>query len=415
MTIQNGTIVLERRTMNRLTNTISVSDISNVNLEQNLLERLFRTYKLKIDTNSSSTAQKCDLKIVLKKEMAYAVKKMILQMMKESREDSCEEEKTEGILQEEEREDYDIVYDSGEIFRNVVLQMNFVAILILFGIFMFVFQDMIFDGKRSLLLRLGATFLTGLLSLQQVFSIWNNSFGFRCRRDNDKIYISAGFLKKKQYTIPVKKINSIQIHYSLLGRLCNCPSMKVINIGGEEEETAGTQLLLAAPYSKLKAQLQYLLPEAQIPETADLIRQPKRVLVKKCIYILLSTIAASWIFVWARAQFFPQVSPLAVCLFGALGIYWLITAVCRSHTAGFALTKDALISEEGCFSKTIRFIPYTKMQNIRFHHGPVEALLGVESSEVYILADLSNSLNTLSAFPKEEVEKLAGYFRGTYS
>ena len=51
-------------------NTIGIRNISNINLKQNLIEMLFGTCKVKLDTNSRSTADSTDVKIVLKKSDA---------------------------------------------------------------------------------------------------------------------------------------------------------------------------------------------------------------------------------------------------------------------------------------------------------------------------------------------------------
>ena len=66
ISIAENTIVIERNTLNRRKNTIGIKNISNVNIEQNLFEMLMGTCKVKLDTNSLSTADKTDVKIVLK-------------------------------------------------------------------------------------------------------------------------------------------------------------------------------------------------------------------------------------------------------------------------------------------------------------------------------------------------------------
>lgn len=75
ISIQDQTIVIEQNTLNRKKNTIGIKNISNVNTEQNLFEMLLGTYKVKLDTNSLSTADKTDVKIVLKKAHAEWFKK----------------------------------------------------------------------------------------------------------------------------------------------------------------------------------------------------------------------------------------------------------------------------------------------------------------------------------------------------
>ena len=56
ISIQDNVLIVERNTLNRKRNTIGLSNISNVNLEQNVLEMIFGTCKVKLDTNSLSTA-----------------------------------------------------------------------------------------------------------------------------------------------------------------------------------------------------------------------------------------------------------------------------------------------------------------------------------------------------------------------
>ena len=70
ITVKDGTVTIERRTLNHYVNAIAVQNISNINLEQNLFEILMGTYKLKLDTNSLSTASTTDVKIALKKKDA---------------------------------------------------------------------------------------------------------------------------------------------------------------------------------------------------------------------------------------------------------------------------------------------------------------------------------------------------------
>ena len=80
--IEENAVVIERGTMNKKKNTIGIRNISNINLEQNLFEMLLGTCKVKLDTNSRSTADSTDVKIVLKTGEAWRkVRRDILQEM----------------------------------------------------------------------------------------------------------------------------------------------------------------------------------------------------------------------------------------------------------------------------------------------------------------------------------------------
>ena len=56
ISIQNQAIVIEVNTLSSKKNTIGIKNISNINLEQNLFEMIMGTCKVKLDTNSMSTA-----------------------------------------------------------------------------------------------------------------------------------------------------------------------------------------------------------------------------------------------------------------------------------------------------------------------------------------------------------------------
>ena len=56
ISVQDNAVVIERNTLNKKKNTIGIRNISNINTEQNLFEMLLGTCKVKLDTNSRSTA-----------------------------------------------------------------------------------------------------------------------------------------------------------------------------------------------------------------------------------------------------------------------------------------------------------------------------------------------------------------------
>lgn len=81
ISICDNSIVIERNTWNKKKNTIGLKNISNVNTEQNLLEMLLGTCKVKLDTNSMSTSDKTDVKIILKKAEAEQFRLYVMKLM----------------------------------------------------------------------------------------------------------------------------------------------------------------------------------------------------------------------------------------------------------------------------------------------------------------------------------------------
>ena len=77
--LEENSISVEKNTLTFSKNTLGIKDISNVNLEQNLFEMIIGTSKVKINTNSLSTASTTDLKIILKKKEAEELKNYLNQ------------------------------------------------------------------------------------------------------------------------------------------------------------------------------------------------------------------------------------------------------------------------------------------------------------------------------------------------
>lgn len=89
--IQDKSIVVEQHTLQKKKNTIGIKNISNVNTEQNLFEILVGTCKIKLDTNSLSTADETDVQIVLKKKEAEVFRNAIMRLMQEDNEKVIQE------------------------------------------------------------------------------------------------------------------------------------------------------------------------------------------------------------------------------------------------------------------------------------------------------------------------------------
>ena len=325
------------------------------------------------------------------------------------------QEETLDFMDDLEESNYDIVYSIKQVVMDVLINTKISLFVVLVFAFYIVISlgvvkggvASIFIQSLSLLLPLVAVFFQGVANAL-------NTYGFRCRRDKDKIYISAGLLKKKRYAIPVDKINAVHIEYSFLGRILNRPYIKLINIGGEQEETAGTRLLLSAPIAQLKEQMNILLPELELPKQPCFTRQPKRIMVKKLIYVMITCAVVVAVALFLKEKFLKEYSEIVFITIIVCFVYMLVYVVLKSFTAGLQFTDRYVMSREGAFGKRITIIPYGKIQNICFRSGPVDALLGVKKMDLFILADITNTVNEFSAFPDEKCDELKKWIARTY-
>ena len=97
ISIEENTIVIQKNTINAKVNTFGIKNIANVNLEQNIFERIIGTYKIKIDTDSLSTADKTDIEIVLSKAKAYEFKNKIISLMNDEKEKNSEKDENSRL------------------------------------------------------------------------------------------------------------------------------------------------------------------------------------------------------------------------------------------------------------------------------------------------------------------------------
>ena len=104
--------MIERNTWNKKKNTIGLKNISNVNTEQNLLEMLLGTCKVKLDTNSMSTSDKTDVKIILKKAEAEQFRLYVMKLM-QGQEGGFEEK-----YSKEDKDHWAIQTNMGDIFTH---------------------------------------------------------------------------------------------------------------------------------------------------------------------------------------------------------------------------------------------------------------------------------------------------------
>lgn len=420
ITVSDGMLTIERNTLNRKKNTIAVQNISNINLEQNLFEMVMGTYKLKLDTSSLSTADETDVKIVLKKADAYAMKDLIMRMIRDIQGENGEETPEFcDFMDDRQEEQYDITYSTKEIIKNCAMNTSIFAVIFAIGIFIssiFTIKTGISSGKGGIGVIIGVLFQF-ILGLDVVWSLvkkWMADYRFRAKREGDKIYVRCGLLKIRKYAVPVEKINAISIRFTLISRLCKHAYVKVINVGGEDEDVDGMKLMLFEPLSTLKEHLNQLLPEVKIPDM-ELIKQPARVLLINIIVCTFYVACAGACFTGVY-YVTTDVMPAWWMYVILAGIYaFALLCVLLSYvTAGLAVLEDALVIRRGVFGKTIEIIPYEKIQYIHVDNSLIDRLTGIAHGHVSILASVQSRIQSFKRFPKEDIENLISQFRRTY-
>lgn len=430
ISIEDQAVVIEKNTLNKKKNTIGIRNISNINIEQNLFEMLIGTCKVKVDTNSRSTADSTDVKIVLKKADALRFKNEITRRMRlaaggaaagvdmdpeldrpETAALAANGAGREGRAADpvlEEPEDYDIRADLGDIMKHGFFSVNLFSVAIfllcILGTVMGVAEAL---RQRSLMESFAGAAAGIILAAVLILSaLWDTIkdfvkyYDFRAKRRGDRIYIRYGFLKKVEYTVPVDKIQALRVRQSFVARLGKRYMAEIINVGmGDDAEEKHSFLVLYGTEKQLKERLSLLLPEFLPAADLKVERLPKAVWVVWIFpaVVCLLCVAAGAVLCAAvlenyQSAVWGSAAALALALLGGM--------VLKYRTDGMSADGTFLKLCRGYFGKHYLAVKYRNIQYVEFSQSFLAAAFHLKKGRIHLLA---SSADTSHGIP---------YFRG---
>ena len=442
--ISNNHLILHRKTVFENKKEIAIPTISNVNLEQNLFERIVGTYKIKIDTSTISTSEKNDIVFLLKEDDAFRVKNTINAILyeEEVQTDVAINSEQDGVGKQDKnstvngtswrKEDYDFSISDFENLKCSFAEFSAIGI----GAFLF----LIFIAVAGLYL-LGAThgdassYIAFVVLLLSVFAsvfkssigIWLRNYDFRVKRIRDMIYITSGALKVRNYSVPVSKIQALQISSTVFGRLMNRSSVTVLNVGGEDEDVNGQWLLPAVKNTEIKGILETILPEYQIRDDV-FIKRPKRVvlldILKGPIMTSLTFILAYFVFVYINEHVIHMKNEcfgVPVFFFVIIAVYFAVAfsesvlkVAFKQKTKGIRIESDYIVVSDGDIDRKILYVPYEKIQCIHVLKGPLLRLFKLEKGRIDILASTASRNIVIPEFDYDILDETELKFRKTF-
>lgn len=404
--IQENTLVVEKVLLNRKKNTIGMKNISNINLEQNLFEMLIGTCKVKLDTNSLSTADQTDVKIVLKKKDAEEFKQKVL----------CKIEGTEIVsdLEEEGKQglaaSMDDIVAHGLFSVRISMVVLMMVVVIAAGI---LGTEMVQSGEITGTFEIALTILGIVWAvggwLWKILKEFVKYLDFKIERRGDKIFQNYGVFKKVAYSIPVEKINAVRLKQTFIARIGKRYMVEIINVGMGDDEGEAQSFLL--PYTKmetLKEQLNLLLPEFADCMEIQEERQPKCVwwLWIPAIVIYVGAFAVA---LWVTGTYEPEASKFLVLTAAGLGVWLVIVKMASYYTVGRKVSSRFLKVVSGAFGRNSLYVKYDKIQYLTTKQNVLEKHFRVQKGTIFLLASMTNRAHTLPYFTEEERETLKEY------
>lgn len=473
ITVDETSITITKNTIFRSVNTIGLRNISNINIERNLLERILGTSTVKIDTESRSTADTTDVTILLRKDKAEALRERLLAGATAAKHTQtiAANEQLDGtagaaapVPNSEQASNptsvpndgqisdptsvpnngqvtsanaapnsrqvlSEVAYNTKQVLTHCVYSASIISLLVclaaLIAIIAF-FLKMVVFGDHSIgsLIQMIPTALGGLVvigsfvyaALRSLIGDFFRYYSFRIKRMPDHLHMEFGLFKRTSYEIPIKRISSIIVQRPVFSRISKRCFVDIINIGMGDEKEENTRLLLSIPEKHLPELLHRLLPEFDAyfteSDTAP-IRPPKAIWWKKIIDSakLLVFLAIGW--------------TLMITVFGVTGLpavlgcigsfvlamlIYLIGCYGTYKANKLQLRENYIAITNGMFASSTQFIDYHKIQYIELQQTPVERLLHLQHGIVYILAGAMNSFTGIPCFAKEQIDPIVQLF-----
>lgn len=473
ITVDETSITITKNTIFRSVNTIGLRNISNINIERNLLERILGTSTVKIDTESRSTADTTDVTILLRKDKAEALRERLLAGATAAKHTQtiAANEQLDGtagaaasvpnnrqasnptsVQNDGQISDptsvpnngqvtsanaapnsrqvlSEVAYNTKQVLTHCVYSASIISLLVclaaLIAIIAF-FLKMVVFGDHSIgsLIQMIPTALGGLVvigsfvyaALRSLIGDFFRYYSFRIKRMPDHLHMEFGLFKRTSYEIPIKRISSIIVQRPVFSRISKRCFVDIINIGMGDEKEENTRLLLSIPEKHLPELLHRLLPEFDAyfteSDTAP-ICPPKAIWWKKIIGSakLLVFLAIGW--------------TLMITVFGVTGLpavlgcigsfvlamlIYLIGCYGTYKANKLQLRENYIAITSGMFASSTQFIDYHKIQYMELQQTPVERLLHLQHGIVYILAGTMNSFAGIPCFAKEQIDPIVQLF-----
>lgn len=411
ISIEDNAVVIEKRTINRKKNVIGMKNISNINLEQNIFERMMNTYKIKLDTNSKTTADTTDVKIVLSKEKAEWFRRKVMEHMQESF-------ALEGMKEEMQPEDYDVAYSAKDIVMHCVYTASVSSVIILLAMtigLIVAVRSFHIGGfiVKNFIQALGSIIILGGVFFSVIWNLVNDFFtyyDFRAKRKGNRIYLSYGLLKQRKYVLAVDKINAVEVVSPLIARLFGRQYVKLICIGVGDEKNENSMLLFAETKEEMLKKLSVLLPEFQLEEGNFHKRSRLSIFSEIPKKVLYFAVLAALMILFGYKNLLEIPVLWGRYLVYAVGIFLMLISLVNCflsfYTDGIMLGKNEFIIVNGCYSRNVTWIPYQKIQQIEYHQGPVRRHFGLATGVVHILAGSVDSVHMATFVEKELYEQV---------
>lgn len=380
ISIENDAIVVRKNAIFYRKNIYEIKNISNINLEQNILERIMGTYKVKIDIDILSTAEVTDIEIILSKKQAHKFKNRVLQLMDIEKHELKKDESNY------------IKYSFWDILKHCFFNISMVGLvwnLILVVITVIVSLEADANHSKFAVAVINITALISVIKLfiGDLFKYYN----FTINRREDNLYISYGLFKLRKFNVPINRINAINIKQTFISRLCKRYESSIVTIGMENKKSEGSKILLYSSKETFLKNMRTLIPEINVEENLNLKNEHKLSLIIRFFYSIISIIIVNIAIIYIAYIFKVLITRDMFIEINKIYLIIIFLYNCLTYiTRGLYVGEQSIAVSRGFLIKYISIISYDKIQYIKLRQKPISSILKLFKGEINILAGLNN-------------------------
>ncbi len=441
--IDETNMTLHRATLVRKDYVIAMQNISSINQEQTLVQKIFGVYTMKIDTNTTATADETDISIILNRKKSVEFREVIderLRMVANAASTATtattantssaantdnpgasvtdpynhldvvfENPEIAGLGWEALSEDNcDISYSAGETVKHSILSTGFAGLLLAIaaiGVAVIVADEIELssNGLMDLLLAAIAVIVAVWSIVGAAVKKYLLYYNFRAKRDGDYILLQYGLTTTRRFRLPVDKINTVYVKQSGLARIFKLYEVHISAIGLGDGDDEIKNVLLYGNRSETRENLMKLLPEFGGYFDGNMEKKE----IRARLIDLVQGVIIDIIVIAFLAAFVP-VKLAYIGIAGIIGI--LLTEailVLRNNTAGIYIGDSGIKVRTGTFGATESLVGYDKIQTVKYEAGPILRRFGLAKTTLTLFGGTFDLVIIIDSFKREFSEQIA--------
>ncbi len=394
--IENGDIKITSGVITRNNLDIPVRRVQNVDINRNIIHRIFDIAELKIETAGGSTTE-ASLRY-LDLEDAETVRNEIRQLKDRRKERDSEKESSEPSR----NEDYVLSDRNLAILALTSAAPSTALISILLFVTAFtgaaVYAQTVGQFLGGLIASVvGITVLSGIWLVLGGVNTFTKYYGFTVERRNDVIEYEMGLINRQGGTIPKEKIQSLVLEENFLKRYLGYATLKVETAGANVDQDQGfNPSTVLVPLDKRENILEYMenIGEFKTPEMQRIDARARKRYMHR--YLLISSILAVPAIGLTASGFSPVILVLPVLA----GLLSKKAASVKWENIGYSMAENDLFVMKGFWKRKTYAVPYFRVQNLM----KTESVFQRRWRQASITIDTAGSIWTNPVIPDMDTE-----------